>query len=70
MKKEPDGCILPEQSDYPSVILEVGSSESLSQLKVDAELWIEHVPEVRQFVLCYRLLTGITTGTGSYPYLD
>ena len=50
-KKEADACIRPEQSCYPSVILEVGSSESLSQVEVDAQLWIEHVPEVRQSCL-------------------
>jgi len=47
-KKEADACIRPDQFDYPSVVLEVGSSESLTQLKTDARLWIEHVPEVCQ----------------------
>jgi hypothetical protein len=39
----------PSTSSFPSVVLEVGDSESLTQLIIDAKLWIEHVPEVRQF---------------------
>jgi len=52
-KKQADACILPDQSDYPSIVLEVGDSECLGQLKIDAKLWIEHVPEVCQ---SYHLL--------------
>jgi hypothetical protein len=46
--KEADAGIRPtaSNSDLPSVVLEVGSSESLSQLKIDAMLWLEHTQEV------------------------
>jgi len=45
-KKEPDAGIRPILSRLPSVVLEVGDSESLTQLKIDAKLWLEHMPEV------------------------
>jgi len=45
-KKQPDAGIRPIPSDLPSIVLEVGDSESLTQLKVDARLWLEHMPEV------------------------
>ncbi|KIJ99066.1 hypothetical protein K443DRAFT_180374 [Laccaria amethystina LaAM-08-1] len=38
-------------SENPSVILEVGCSESLRQLKIDAKLWIEHLPEVQLVII-------------------
>jgi len=31
-------------------VLEVGDSESLAQLKIDARLWLEHMTEVRQLL--------------------
>ena len=39
--KEADTNIQPtaSDSDLPSVVFEVGSSESLTQLKIDAKLW-------------------------------
>jgi hypothetical protein len=43
---EPD----PNPSGHPSIVLEVGSSESLTQLKIDARLWLEHMHEVSQFL--------------------
>ena len=45
MRKEPDAGIGPSQS-LPSVVIEVGDSDSLTQLKIDARTWIEHMPEV------------------------
>ena len=47
-KKQADACVepSPNPSGNPSVVLEVGSSESLTQLKIDARLWIEHMNEV------------------------
>ena len=47
MKKQPDGGVRPTGSVYPSVVLEVGSSESLGQLRLDAQLWLEHTNYVR-----------------------
>ncbi len=44
-QKQADAGIGPAPEN-PSVILEVGDSESLTQLKTDARLWLEHVPEV------------------------
>ena len=40
----------PNPSDLPSIILEVGSSESLTQLKIDASLWLETAVEVSWFL--------------------
>lgn len=45
-RKEADSGVRPTDSRLPSVVLEVGDSESLSQLKIDAKLWLEHMPEV------------------------
>ena len=51
-KKEGDAGVEPDPnpSGLPSVVLEVGSSESLTQLRIDARLWLERVPEVSQFL--------------------
>jgi len=51
--KEADAGVWPtaSNSDLPSVVLEVGSSESLTQLKIDARLWLEHTQEVRLVIL-------------------
>jgi hypothetical protein len=45
-KKEADGGVRPSGSPLPSVVLEVGDSESLQQLRIDARCWLEHIPEV------------------------
>jgi len=42
MKKQADGGVRSTGSDYPSMVLDVRSSESLSQLRIDAQLWLEH----------------------------
>lgn len=39
--KEPDSGIRPMTSSSPTVVLEVGDSESLTQLRIDAKLWLE-----------------------------
>ncbi|KAF5371941.1 hypothetical protein D9615_008081 [Tricholomella constricta] len=45
-KKEGDSTFRPDDTlPGPSIVLEVGDSESLSQLKIDARLWLEHMPE-------------------------
>ena len=43
-RKEADAGVRPTASDsaLPSVVLEVGSLESITQLKIDAKLWLEH----------------------------
>ncbi|KAF8817097.1 hypothetical protein BYT27DRAFT_7219332 [Phlegmacium glaucopus] len=48
--KEADAGVWPtaSNSDLPSVVLEVGSLESLMQLKIDVKLWLEHTQEVRE----------------------
>jgi hypothetical protein len=45
-RKEADSGVRPAHSNIPSIVLEVGDSESLSQLKIDARLWLEHIPGV------------------------
>ena len=47
-RKEADAGVWPTASDsaLPSVVLEVGSLESIMQLKIDAKLWLEHTQEV------------------------
>ena len=45
-KKQADSAVRSDLSHLPSVVLEVGDSESLTQLKIDAKLWLEHIPEV------------------------
>jgi hypothetical protein len=49
-KKQADAGIAPHPnpSGFPSVVLEVGSSESLTLLRIDARLWFEHLHEVSQ----------------------
>ena len=52
-KKQADAGIRPtaDLSHSPSIVLEVGDSESLTQLKIDAKLWLEHMPEVSHISL-------------------
>jgi len=40
--KQADASFGPTKFGFPSIVLEVGDSESLSQLKIDARLWLEH----------------------------
>lgn len=69
--KEADAGMWPtaSDSDLPSVVLEVGSSESLTQLKIDAKLWLEHTPEVSRFFSC-NSLTRPSSGTTGHPYFN
>jgi hypothetical protein len=69
--KEADAGVQPtaSDSDLPSVVLEVGSSESLAQLKIDARLWLEHTQEVSQFFSC-NSLTRPSPGTTGHPYFN
>jgi hypothetical protein len=39
--KEPDTGVRPIASPLPTVVLEIGDSETLTQLRVDARLWLE-----------------------------
>ncbi|KAF8349843.1 hypothetical protein F5887DRAFT_942629 [Amanita rubescens] len=50
-KKQPDAGIWPAQSRLPSIVLEVGDSASLTQLNIDARLWLEDMPEVQLVIL-------------------
>jgi hypothetical protein len=50
-QKQADAGFRPTLSRLPSIILEVGDSESLTQLKIDAKLWLEHMPEVQLVIL-------------------
>jgi hypothetical protein len=52
-QKQGDAAVLPTASRLPSVILEVGDSESLTQLKIDARLWLEHMLEVSQYLFSF-----------------
>ena len=49
--KQADGGIRSTASNRPGVVLEVGVSEGMGQLKVDAKRWLEHMAEVSQFLL-------------------
>jgi hypothetical protein len=49
-KKQIDSGVGFERSTYPGVVLEVGDSESLTQLKIDAKFWLEDLPKVCQFL--------------------
>ena len=51
-KKQADAGVapVPTPSGLPGVVLEVGDSESLKQLKIDARLWFETVFDVSQFL--------------------
>jgi len=66
MKLEPDGGIGPSTSKFPSVVLEVGDTASLTQLEFDASLWPEHLSaSVSQFSFwdslpTYQYLLGPT----------
>jgi hypothetical protein len=53
--KQPDSAMSPEGSHFPSIVLEVGDSESMTQLKIDAKLWIEDMPEVSQFLFLFAV---------------
>jgi len=50
-RKQPDSGVRPTGSNYPTVVLEVGSSESLGQLYLDAQLWLERTNDVNLVVL-------------------
>jgi hypothetical protein len=69
--KEADAGVRPtlSNSPLPSVVLEVGDSESLTQLKIDAKLWIEHTEEVSLLLSC-NSLTRTSSGTAGYPYFN
>lgn len=47
-QKQADAGIEPDFNppQLPSIVVEVGNSESLTQLKIDAKLWLEHSAEV------------------------
>lgn len=49
-KKQADAGVRPTTSHLPSIVLKVGDSESLAQLKIDSRLWLEHMHEVSQFL--------------------
>ena len=38
---EPDSCIVPDGIDSPTIVLELGDSETLTQLRRDAARWLE-----------------------------
>ena len=48
-KKQPDFSVGHVGSSYPTVVLEVGDSESLAQLEIDAKFWLEGPPQVCPF---------------------
>ena len=56
-QKQADAAIGPAPGK-PSVVLEVGDSESLTQLENDARRWLEHIPEVTEFVVLSHMLSG------------
>ena len=66
-KKQPDSGVRSSGSNYPSVVLEVGSSESLAQLYTDAQLWLECTDDVR-FLPLFFILSSVCSGTACCPY--
>ena len=60
-KKQADAGLRCSASVLPSVVLEVGSSESFIQLQTDAKLWIEDMPEVCQFLFLVATTQLFTT---------
>jgi hypothetical protein len=53
-RKEPDSCICPYDDVLPTVVLEVGDSESMTQLKQDARDWLESpLLNVKSNYSCY-----------------
>jgi len=44
--KQPDSSVRHFGSSYPSIVLEVGDSESFALLKIDAKFWLEGLPQV------------------------
>lgn len=52
-KKQADASVRPtaSASRFPSVVVEVGSSESIQQLRIDMRLWIEDSAEIQLGIL-------------------
>jgi len=52
-EKQADASVRPmvSASKFPSIVVEVGSSESIGQLRIDMRLWIEHSPEIELGIL-------------------
>jgi hypothetical protein len=51
--KQPDASLWPSAaaSRFPSVVLEVGCSESIQQVRIDMRLWIEHCDDIQLGIL-------------------
>jgi hypothetical protein len=64
-QKEPDESyrppVRPNSRDWPTLILEVGRSETLAQLRRDADWWIEKSNGQVQIVVVIKLSTTTTT---------
>jgi len=67
-QKQADAAIGPAPG-HPSVVLEVGDSESLTQLKIDVRLWLERT-EVCLDSPCLFCILTMLSGSISVPYLD
>ena len=63
-KKQADATVRPTASAsiFPSVVVEVGCSESIGQLRIDMGLWIEDCHEVSHFYLFHNLFSGAFLG--------
>jgi hypothetical protein len=66
-RKQADSGVRPTGSNYPTVVLEVGSSESLGQLHLDAQLWLERTDDVRLLPLD-STLSSASSGKPCRPY--
>jgi hypothetical protein len=70
-KMEADASIGLTTSRLPSVILEVGNSKMLAQLRIDAKQWLEHMTAVSQYLSNSLFsLTRIALGRTGYPPFD
>lgn len=56
--KEPDESYSPDtrsRTDFPSFVVEVGASESLNPLRLDARLWLSNTNDLTRLVLLIKI---------------
>jgi len=58
-KKQPDSGLGHFGSRYLSIVLEVGDSDSLAQLEIDAKFWLEGPPQVCPFLPTHQNIPKI-----------
>jgi hypothetical protein len=56
--KEPDESYSPDtrsRTDFPSFVVEVGASESLNPLRLDARLWLSNTNDLTRLILLIKI---------------